>query len=495
MKSCFTRVILAFGLFIIVLQSNAQTSKNYYTQTGNRLAAEWEPAVGTMITWPLVIPYKLAIELASDNHLYVLIANEKSKKQARQWFGKWGIKEVDVTFIILDHGVDIWWVRDWGPGAVFPKNGKMMLADPKYIYSTPVTSIGCEDTLEFLYKTSKNQIIRTDTDDNATAVFGRGIHMPVLDLPFVATGGNVITDGLGNAFSTCILLNENKFYGVAPDKFFEMNKKMLGINDYHIISNFEKSGIQDIDCYMKLLDEERILICEPPQAHPLHKIYQEIIDNEISKLKTVYGRPYEILRITSDTYNSKDLAAYTNSIIINKTIYVPLFKIKQDSAAMQTWQQVMPGYTVKGFDFLLADEPFVSGELKRHYQSYGWNNGDALHCRTRAVWDPEMLFISIKKLEKEVDTKNSNTVYATIIDYSKKGLIQSKTVLRWRMQGETTWNNVSLTEEGSIHFSASIPHHKPGAVIEYYVTATSNSGKTETMPGTAPVGTYRFLIK
>ena len=40
-----------------------------------RIVAEWEPALGTMIRWPLGIPSDLVVELASDDFLYVLVEN------------------------------------------------------------------------------------------------------------------------------------------------------------------------------------------------------------------------------------------------------------------------------------------------------------------------------------------------------------------------------------------------------------------------------------
>jgi agmatine deiminase len=285
-----------------------------------------------------------------------------------------------------------------------------------------------------------NEIIKTEIDDNATLPLAKGLNLEVLDLPFINTGGNVLTDGLGTAFSTCIILNENRFYNVTQDKFFGLNKELLGFERYNIISNFEKLGIQHIDCFMKLY-EERILVAEPPTDHELYPIYESIIENELKKLKTAYGRPYEILKIKTDRYSGEKLAAYTNSIIINKTIYVPLFQIKADSLALQIWRELMPGYSVKGFTFALVDEPIVSKEIKEHYKSgYGWNNGDALHCRTKAIWDNEMLFITTKRIDKMVDSKHQNIIYTTIIDYSKKGLIRDKSQIFWRVLGDTNWS-------------------------------------------------------
>lgn len=494
-------VLIAFFFTVISCsdhsKSNQETEPNYYTQaTRNRTAAEWEPATGTMIVWPLSVPYKLVIELAKNTHLYTLVANDSAKKEADKWYSIWGIDSSTNTFIYAQQGIDAWWTRDWGPSAVFTTDGTMKLADGKYIYSTPNTKLGCDDTLHFLYTAKDSPPTKTQIDDNATIPFAKGIGVEVLDLPFINTGGNVLTDGLGTTFSTCILLNENKFYNVPKEKFIQLNKELLGISNYHIISNFEKSGIQHIDCFMKLLDEERILVAEPPADHELNSIYQNIIDNELKKLKTPYGRSYEIIRIKTERYKEERLAAYTNSIIINKTIYVPLFQIKLDSAALKTWQQAMPGYTVKGFEFALEDEPIVSNELKDHYKEYGWNSGDALHCRTRAVWDAQMLFMSTKRITSEVDAKNKNIVYTTIIDYSKKGLVKENCNLFWRAEGENEWKTVALTQtENPQHFFAEIPYHQKAATVEYYLSAESTSGKKETQPRTAPVGFYQFKIK
>ena len=156
----------------------------------------------------------------------------------------------------------------------------------------------------------------------------------------------------------------------------------------------------------------------------------------------------------------------------------------------------MPGYTIKGFEFDLTREPFITQKMKDHYFIYGWDKSDGVHCRTRAVWDAEMLFISTRRIEREVNSNHRNEVYVSIIDYSKKGLVQDKCKLFWRVTGETDWNTIPLNQiEGTNHFFSEIPYNKPGVEIEYYVSAVSNSGRAETQPRTAPLGTYKFSIR
>jgi len=501
-KTGLNYLYLLIVLFLFSCSGNSNkhldtAATNYYTQgSHNRTAAEWEPALGTMIVWPLSIPYKLVIELANDNHLFTLIENEDSRKEAEKWFNEWHIKSDNVTFIYAQQGVDSWWTRDWGPSAVFTRENEYKLADGKYIYATPATDMACNDSLQFLYFDENNKMELTQIDDDATIPLAKQLGFEVMDLPFNNTGGNVLTDGLGTAFSTCVINAENKFHGIDSKSFLQLNDSLLGFQRYNIISNFEKRGIQHIDCLLKLIDEETILVAEPPSDHELFNVYNEIIKEELSKLKTPYGRTYKILRIKTARYMEERLAAYTNSLILNKTVYVPLFDIDQDSIALNTWEDAMPGYVIKGFKFALDDEPFVTDELRKHYKSYGWNAGDALHCRTRAIWNPDMLFVSLKRIESEVNANLKNTIYATIIDYSGKGLVEDKNELLWRLSGETKWNNITLKQSENVnHFFAQIPNQKSGTTIEYYISAVSNSGEKETRPKTAPSATYKVAIK
>jgi agmatine deiminase len=125
--------------------SVAYNPENYFTPDGNRTTAEWEPAMGTQVTWPLCVPHNLLVELSNDNHLYTLVENEESQKEAEMWFQKWGIELDAVTFLHAPQGVDAWWTRDWGPHGVFNSEGVLQLGDPKYLYATPMAKAFCSD--------------------------------------------------------------------------------------------------------------------------------------------------------------------------------------------------------------------------------------------------------------------------------------------------------------------------------------------------------------
>jgi len=78
-----------------------------------RVVAEWEPALGTIIRWPLGIPSDLIIELASEEILYVLVETNNQQNQATNSFNNWGVNFENVVFIYTDTYSH--WTRDHGP--------------------------------------------------------------------------------------------------------------------------------------------------------------------------------------------------------------------------------------------------------------------------------------------------------------------------------------------------------------------------------------------
>ena len=267
---------------------------------------------------------------------------------------------------------------------------------------------------------------------------------------------------------------------------------MIGIDTYNFISNFEFSGIQHIDCLLKMLNNNRLFVMQPPVDHELYQIYEDVVNNELANLRNSKGEAYEIIRLNTARYSGEKLAAYSNSLILNQTVYVPLFGIAQDSIALQQWESVMPGYTVKGFLYNVHEEPALHPRVReRRADGFGWRNGDALHCRTRAIWDPEMLYISMTEAASKKES--AYLIEANIIDYSNSGLVRSELKVNWRIEGENNWNSAELQETAKPnYYNVQLENIESGKTIEYYISAKTASGKSQSNPMTAPKGFYKF---
>lgn len=464
-----------------------------------RIAAEWEPAVGVMVAYPISLPRALVCELAKDTQLHLLCPDsDEEVENAKKLLEKWGVDTGKVKFLRVPKGDDSTWPRDWGPQPLFGEDGSYSLLGPSYVFSTPFCGpehnapLTCAPWLDEPLPLSK---FEGDTsDDLAAEAVAKQLGLNFVKMPLAFTGGNVLTDGVNSILSTEVLLLENDFKGFSKEDFYAKAAGITGMSNYSVFSDYEDYSLQHVDCFLKILDDHRLLIQRPPVDHPLYRRYEDIVNNEIAHAVNSYGKPWEILRIdTAETVNENGLAAYVNSLILNKCVYVPMYSIPQDETALKQWREAMPGYEVKGFTFKLDEEPdsYNPDDL---YTNVGWDPGDVLHCRTRAVWDPQMLHINVDTLDKEQRKAGGYTVHAEIVDYSRTGLKADSLKLYYRKQ-EGEWTSVELKATPTHEiYEGTIPVGDAGDTIEYYIAAADNSGRAETAPRTAPEAFYKFTV-
>jgi agmatine deiminase len=457
-----------------------------------RVAAEWEPVIGVLIGWPLQLPPPLVIALSQRVDLYVTVCDGCAAECARQQFDQLGIDRQRVHFIFTAQGSGYYLTRDWGPSAVFdgpcrppsplppPPGGEgrvrgcgYCLVDSRYL-DYPFGTINHRRL--FWYPRIAGLDYRPD--DRAPLALAAALGCPSRELPFAMVGGNVEFDGQGTAFATEIMLDENRHIGVSEETIRAIARQELGVQQFHIVPNFQRFGIQHIDCVMKLLDEERILVRRAPPDHPACPHIERVVC-ELSRLTSVSGRPYQLLRIDTPRYSKGKLANYTNALIVNRTVFVPLFGIPADAAALGTWRQAMPGYEVLGFEHRAGAK--------------GWSSSDALHCRVRGIWDPGMLYMTHRRPDAVVPWARQFPVAVHIRDYSGAGLVPEELCLLWRTGGSPEWRKARLHRTAQEDaYEGTIDGVAPGESVEYYFTAASRSGRQETLPRTAPEGVYTF---
>ncbi|MBI4879378.1 MAG: agmatine deiminase family protein [Planctomycetes bacterium] len=426
-----------------------------------RTCAEWEPALGTLIAWPLALPRDLVVELAREARLYVLVKDGPAEEDALDQFEEWGI---DLTRVeIIPSTVQTCWTRDYGMHLVFGADGVLRGVDPIYI-DTPMFQApdGC----------GKCQYLsRYPGDDRANEAAAAHLGLQLIKMEAYLTGGNFLVDGHGAAFSTCAVVGENQPL-MSEGQILELVRQLLGVERYHLLGWTEEYGIQHIDCWFKLLDPETMLVKRAPTDHPEHARVEANVA-VLEKLTSSFGRPYRIVRIDCPRFRGDAIAAYTNSYILNDTVHVPLFGVAGDEEALDVYRRSMPGYRVFGCPW------------------QGWREFDALHCRTRAVFDPHMIRMSHAPLRAPPPAPEPCEVAALIDDRSESGLVREALFVAWRRSGQADWTRVPFLEGGAPDFyQAVIPGQADGAAVEYYMHAQDESGRVATLPPSAPDGFY-----
>jgi agmatine/peptidylarginine deiminase len=525
-----------------------------------RVVAEWEPALGTIIRWPLGIPSDLVIELASEDILYVLVETNNQQNQATNSFNNWGVDFANVVFINTDTYSH--WTRDHGPqfvigedywkvvnqqfngypvenGCEFTCDEEMILVDcvgnefcnnqPQYAtegYDCYVNNSLCEDFngdgqimdwigdgycddgswgLDFqcdeyswdcgdcggaitddngycdddLMAGNRNQIegrplpseLRGwEEDDDTNIDFANQMNWNIQNLPLYWTGGNFMTDGYGMGFSTELMVNENS---ISNEAFIEIMNEELYFSDYHVFDNPNEESIQHIDCLAKLVGPETIIIKQVPESSPEYECMEDFADS-FYELNTFYDRPFNIHRIfcpeiNGGSWETNPVAAYTNSLILNNKVFVPQYGIPEDSEAIQTYRDAMPGYEVLGFDDTFGNP---------------WYAEDALHCRTMGVFNPEMMHISHKSVRNE-ELIHNEAIYieSVVLDYGNVDANVQSVTLNWKYSAEDgPFGEIALELELDNIYTGTFPPLNSNALIEYYITATNISGDMVSHP-------------
>ena len=320
-----------------------------------RLVAEWEPAVGTLVVFPFELPDDLVRDLAAEAPLFVLVT-DADRVAASERLRALGVDAARTELVPTASRSP--WTRDWGPHQVAGPDGSISLVDHVFRGYPWVPAEAAPE--HFTYPMG-----RMEGEDEAVPTLARALGLATVSLPAIATGGNLLTDGQGRAFCTRAQIVEN--HDLADEVAYRaLLRDTLGVTDLVVLENTEPIGIQHIDCWLKVIDPETLLVKAAPVGHPEYAPIERNVAT-LGQLTTPSGGRYRIVRIECSPYADDLLPAYTNSLRLGNVVHVPLFGCAADEKALATYRAVLPDCEVRGYLF------------------DGWAHFDALHCRTRAL--------------------------------------------------------------------------------------------------------------
>ena len=350
----------------------------------------------------------------------------------------------NLTFV--NAPTDSYWVRDYGPWYIFEDRHPAIVDN---VYNRP----------------------RPD-DDNMSQVFANFWNIPMYGMRLEHTGGNMMEDGRGHGVSDDLVLQENNYNET------NVRNKMrdyLGIDPYHITIDPQGDYIAHVDCWGKYLAPDKILIAHLPQNNPRYQYYEQVAQY-FETTNCCWGYPYRVYRVDEPGGNS--LAPYTNSLILNKTVYVPIGNnTTYNNQALAVYQEAMPGYTIVG----------VNGS---------WQNTDALHCRTRGVMDFNMLFVDHREvLFGEQAWQDSIPVVSKFIAYSGEPLKTDSLLVYYRIDGGD-YQVAHMTATGNPdEYVGYIKGYESKSEIDYYVFGADESGHRYTQPVFADLDPHHFTLQ
>ncbi|MCD4774561.1 MAG: agmatine deiminase family protein [Candidatus Aegiribacteria sp.] len=391
---------------------------------------EFDPSTGVFVRWPLGLPYSLITSLSLETTVWV-ICTSGQQSSVETAFVSAGVNMSNIDFMFAP--TNSIWVRDYGPWFVLLEDGHQGIFN--YSYNRP----------------------RPD-DNDIPVVVGSAWGIPVYTSTIEHTGGNYMSSGFGQAMSTDLVYSEN---GGNEDWVDTQMGTYLGIDTYVTMEDpLSYVSIDHIDCWAKMLSPDRLLVLRLPPSHPDYVVLEAAADI-LASTESPFGTNWEVYRV-----ESSGSEGYTNSLISNDHVYVPTFGSSNDPAAIDVYETALPGYTIEGIQY------------------GGWLPDDALHCRTRNVMDNEMLFIRHIPVDSPQLSGNPVAIDALIRCHPDNTLNGHDVYYRIGTSGSFT--SLPMTSSGSDSFTVNIPGATGNETVQYYISASDNSGRDESQPRFAP---------
>lgn len=408
-----------------------------------RPIAEFEPASHVLIRYPLGIPLSLVEQLSNTAEVLCIVSSASVQNTAATAFNNAGVNMANVDFMIA--ATDSYWTRDFGPWFIFDGNGDYGVVDFKYNRPRP------NDNLI-------PQVFATQQD---LAYFGMNLYQ---------TGGNYMCDGLNTAAQTTIAYTENP--SLTQAQVAQKMHDYLGIENYHVLPDPNNTYIDHIDCWGKFLAPDKVLIRSVPGSHSQYDELEQTAAY-FAAANCAWGYPYRVYRV-----NTPQNQPYTNSLILNKRVFVPIMNSTYDAAALQVYQNAMPGYEVIG----------VTGS-----GSAPWESTDALHCRTHEIPDQYMLEVRHQPYHGEYEASAGWAFSAGLIPHSGQALIADSVYVAYRVN-QNAWQTALLTNTSGIDYGTTLSGFAPGDTIRYYLHAADQSGRRADHPVFAELDPHVFTI-
>lgn len=455
----------------------------------------YSPTMDTTTTFGRVFFYVMDGIQLGGAEAWVRVENAADTAKVLRTLTRLNLRHERVRFII-GPGNSIWY-RDCGPIA---------------FYYGEQDSVGM---LDFTYYPDRA------LDDSLPSLIHRQMGIPNYQTRIEWEGGNCLVDGAGMVLTSDAIYSSNEDgYGplawdgedpnsigftastpLSKPQVRQALHDLLGQRATYVLPAYHyDGGTGHVDLYADAWDENGFVFTKMPSNYSTwtdYRIGEKNIDS-LCSYKSVFNRDYYTMgelpfpstdnggTFSSQTlYDQQYTRTYSNHTIVNNVILQPCFSRVENGEPSAQWDrdnmtaihQAYPGYTIYPIDVREFD-----------------GNGGAIHCVTKQIPADNPIRILHKNLHGTYRTGGGvASLPVSAVITNRSGIAHAE--FHWRMPfgPDTTWHTIDLAANGN-RFYGDLPLLADTSVnLEYYISATSNNGKTITKPMTANQGGHYFF--
>ncbi len=355
-------------------------------------------------------------------------------------------------------------------------------------------------------------------DDSLPSLIERQTGIPNYITTIEWEGGNCIVDGAGMVISSDALYNNNNDeYGqmvwdgsdtnsihfeaktpISPQQVKDSLAHLMGSRATYIVPALKfDGGTGHVDLYADMLDENSFVFSKYPEYCSRWSDYKTANRNieTLTGYKSLFGNNFKRSFIpfpcdengdnfaSQSDYDADYTRSYSNHTFVNNVIIQPCFSTVRDGVPTAAWdrqrieklKESYPGYTIYPVDVSSFD-----------------GNGGAIHCITKQIPAENPIRILHSSITGNTDDTYAGKNVPVAAKVTNRSGISSVTLF-WRVS-DGEWQQTQLSPGADSLFNGEIPlasvQYDGYAKVDYYLSATSNNGKTITKPMTAGQGGY-----
>lgn len=285
-----------------------------------RALSEFEAQEAVVLAWegdlsPFFADLVDAIEGAAT--VYIITPSVDYSEAVKGYLEDAGTPTARVRFFEFEH--ESFWTRDFGPIPIALEGGQPAFVDPQY------------------YPNRRR-------DDAVPTLMSRSFDVPVYRPELATEGGNFMTNGEGLCVATEWLLEENP--GLSGAEVARIKRDYYGCEETVILERMDGEGTGHVDMFAKFTARDTVLV---GQYEPWQDARNAaILDRNAERLANTRlpdGSTLRVVRIPMPAANYPVYRSYTNSLIINDTVVVPVYRRDRafESEALAAYRRALPG--------------------------------------------------------------------------------------------------------------------------------------------------------
>lgn len=396
-----------------------------------RNVGEFDQMQGVLVRYPFGIPISLIKEMAEDATVITIVANSSEQQTVTTQYENNNVNLDNCEFLIA--ASDSYWTRDYGPWFVFDGNNVPGIVNFPYNRPRP-------------------------NDDDIPIKVAEYLNIDLYGMDLISTGGNYMCSGKGIGASTDLVWEENPT--LSHDEVSGFVNDYLGNALYDVTEDPLGEYIKHIDCWSKYLSPGKILVGQVPETDWRYDDFENVA-NHFATTTSSYGKPWEVYRVF--TPGTSPNTPYSNSLILNNKIFVPQTGSQWDDEAIAAYEVAMPGYEIIGVMY------------------NGWENTDALHCRTKGIADLGMLYIDHMPTLGTVAYNSEYDISANITACSGSNIYSDSVFVYYKINSGD-YTSASMILESGNTYTGTIIGVMPNDTVSYYLYAADESGRHSMQP-------------